>query len=92
MEKVAMVDHNILISLSKKIQISMQYVCDRCTVVENKDPITHSYRLYVRPSVRLFVSNGLVTEKRNFYFLFKINVAKGGKRHLHATQLTKPWT
>ena len=35
MEKVAMVDHRILISLSKKIQISTQYVCDRCTVVEN---------------------------------------------------------
>ena len=28
----------------------------------------------------------------SFYILFKINVAKDGKRHLHATQLTKPCT
>ena len=27
-----------------------------------------------------------------YFILFKINVAKGGKRHLHATQLTKPCT
>jgi len=25
-------------------------------------------------------------------YLFKINVAKGGQHHLHATQLTKPCT